>query len=61
MNRKPVRQATDKVIHIRIDEETHRRLKMEAASTRTSIQQIVESLVRNEFSSKRKRENDHDD
>jgi predicted HicB family RNase H-like nuclease len=52
MSRKPIRQPTDKVIHIRIDEETHQSLKMQAASSRTSIQQIVESLLRKKFASK---------
>ena len=54
MNRTPVRQATDKVIHIRIDEETHTELKMEAASSKTTVQQIVESLLREKFRSKKK-------
>jgi predicted HicB family RNase H-like nuclease len=54
MSRYPVRQATDKIIHIRIDEETHRMLKMEAASSKTTIQQIVESLLKKKFPSKRK-------
>jgi predicted HicB family RNase H-like nuclease len=54
MSRKPKRRPTDKVIHIRIDEATHRMLKMEAAASETSIQHIVESLLKKKFSSKRK-------
>jgi predicted HicB family RNase H-like nuclease len=54
MSRKPVRRPTDKLIHIRIDEETHRRLKIEAASSETTVQQIVESLLKKKLSSKRK-------
>ena len=52
MSRRAVRKTTDKVIHIRIDEETHQKLKMEAASTKTSIQQIVESILKEKFASR---------
>ena len=51
MNRRPQRLATDKVIHIRIDEETHQKLKMHAASTKATIQHLVESLIRAEYQS----------
>jgi len=49
MDREPKRSATDKVIHIRIDEETHQKLKMHAASSRATIQQLVESLIRSKY------------
>ena len=34
------------MIHIRLDEETHKKLKIHAATTSTTIQQLVESLIR---------------
>jgi hypothetical protein len=49
MNRKPRRSATDKVIHIRIDEETHRKLKMHAASSKATIQKLVEDMIRSKY------------
>ena len=49
MNRKPRRSVTDKVIHIRIDEETHRKLKMHAASSKETIQKLVEDLIRSKY------------
>jgi len=49
MNKRPRRLATDKVIHIRIDEETHQKLKMHAASSKATIQQLVENLIRAKY------------
>ena len=49
MNRKHRRSATDKMIHIRIDEETHRKLKMHAASSKVTIQKLVEDLIRSKY------------
>ncbi len=49
MSRKPIRQATDKVIHIRLDEDTHQKLKMYAVSTKSTIQQLVEELIRTKY------------
>jgi len=49
MSRSPKRSATDKVIHIRIDEETHQKLKIHAASSKATIQQLVESLIRAKY------------
>jgi predicted HicB family RNase H-like nuclease len=49
MDRKPKRSVTDKVIHIRIDEETHRKLKMHAASSKATIQKLVEDLIRSKY------------
>lgn len=49
MSRRPKRQVTDKVIHIRIDEETHQKLKMHAASSRATIQRLVEELIRTKY------------
>jgi hypothetical protein len=58
MNRKPRRSATDKVIHIRIDEATHRRLKMHAASSKATIQKLVEDLIRSKYQKMRIRDED---
>jgi demethoxyubiquinone hydroxylase (CLK1/Coq7/Cat5 family) len=49
MNKRSRRLATDKVIHIRIDEETHRKLKMHAASSKATIQQLVEGLISKKY------------
>ena len=53
MSRKPIRQATDKVIHIRVDENVHHKLKMEAASSRITIQEIVEGMLKRKFTHKK--------
>jgi len=53
MSRKPKRQISDKIIHIRVDEIIHQRLKMEAASSKTTIQEIVESMLKKKFASKK--------
>jgi predicted HicB family RNase H-like nuclease len=34
-----------RMIHIRLDVETHKRLKIHAAQTSTTIQQLVEGLI----------------
>ncbi|MGD8922657.1 MAG: CopG family transcriptional regulator [Candidatus Zixiibacteriota bacterium] len=49
MTKRSKRAATDKVIHIRIDEETHRKLKIHAASSQATIQHLVESLIRDKY------------
>ena len=49
MSRRPTRQTTDKVIHIQIDEETHQKLKVHAASSKASIQKLVEELIRTKY------------
>ena len=49
MTKRSKRAATDKVIHIRIDEETHRKLKIHAASSKATIQHLVESLIRDKY------------
>ena len=49
MSRRAVRKTTDKVIHIRIDAETHQKLKMHAASTQATIQKLVEELIRDKY------------
>jgi hypothetical protein len=49
MNRKARRSANDKVIHIRIDEKTHRKLKMHAASSKATIPKLVEDLIRSKY------------
>lgn len=44
MNKSP-QPTKDRMIHIRLDEETHRRLKISAAERGITIQQAVESLI----------------
>jgi plasmid stability protein len=45
MIKKPEKSSRERMIHIRLDDETHRRLKVYAAMKGTTIQQIVESLI----------------
>jgi predicted HicB family RNase H-like nuclease len=49
MKSAPKRLASDKVIHIRIDEQTHQKLKMHAASSKATIQQLVENLLHTKY------------
>ena len=35
----------DRMIHIRLDDKTHRRLKIEAVQNDTTIQSLVEELI----------------
>ena len=44
------------MIHIRLDEETHTRLKMHAAESKATIQQLVESLIRHKYANSKARE-----
>jgi len=37
------------MIHVRLDEKTHRRLKIVVAQETTTIQQLVEDLIRREI------------
>jgi predicted HicB family RNase H-like nuclease len=38
-----------RMIHIRVDVETHKHLKIHAAQTSTTIQQLVEGLIRQKY------------
>lgn len=44
MNKKP-QPAKGRMIHIRLDERTHRQLKVHAAQQGLTIQQTVEGLI----------------
>jgi hypothetical protein len=41
------------MIHVRLDEKTHRRLKIIVAQRTTTIQQLVEDLIRREIGGSR--------
>lgn len=41
----PSTLVNDRMIHIRLDVETHKYLKVQAAQTDSSIQRIVENLI----------------
>jgi len=43
------------MIHIRLDEETHRKLKIHVAESGTTIQQLVEGLVRRKYANSQSR------
>ena len=51
--KKTQKKISDKIIHIRIDELIHQQLKMKAASSKTTIQEIVEGMLMRKFSSKK--------
>jgi predicted HicB family RNase H-like nuclease len=53
MSGRTIRHATDKVIHIRLDEVTHQRLKVEAAASKTTIQEIVENMLKRKCATKK--------
>lgn len=49
MNKGPRKIPKERMIHIRLDDATHKFLKIHAAQTGTTIQQLVESLIRIRF------------
>ena len=49
MNKKSRRFSTDRMIHVRLDEKMHRKLKMHTAASKGTIQQLVESLIRDKY------------
>jgi len=48
MNRAPRRSPSDRMIHIRLDEETHRLVKVQAAQHGMTIQRLVENIIRSQ-------------
>ena len=56
MDKTPSRPSEHRMIHIRLDEDTHRRLKMHAAESRSSIQRLVESLIRRKYTNRQSKE-----
>ena len=45
MKKKTNRQTKDRMIHVRLDEKTHKRLKIMAVQSDTTMQQLVEGLI----------------
>lgn len=45
MKRLPNNATKDRMIHIRLDDKTHKRLKIEAVRNDTTIQNLVEELI----------------
>jgi predicted DNA binding CopG/RHH family protein len=45
MKKKTNTQTKDRMIHIRLDEKTHKRLKIHAVQKDTTIQKLVEDLI----------------
>ena len=45
MNKKNKFVAKGRMIHIRLDDKTHRKLKINAVQNDTTIQQLVEDLI----------------
>ncbi len=48
MSKTPRRSPSDRMIHIRLDEETHRLVKVQAAQHGLTIQRLVESIIRDQ-------------
>lgn len=46
MSKSGEKQAKERMIHIRLDEPTHRRLKVFAARTGVTVQSVVENLIK---------------
>ena len=46
MSKERRRCTSDRMIHIRLDEETHRLVKVQAAQDGTTIQRLVENIIR---------------
>jgi predicted HicB family RNase H-like nuclease len=46
MEKNRERHSRERMIHIRLDEHTHRQLKILAARTDASVQSVVENLIR---------------
>jgi len=49
MKKKSNTQTKDRMIHIRLDDVTHKRLKIEAVQKDTTIQKLVEDLILQSF------------
>ena len=46
MSKVPRRSPSDRMIHIRLDEETHRLIKVQATQHGLTIQRLVENIIR---------------
>ena len=46
MSKTPRGTPSDRMIHIRLDEETHRLVKVQAAQHGLTIQRLVENIIR---------------
>lgn len=46
-------KSRDRMIHIRLDENTHKRLKLEAVHRDSTVQNLVERLIRNSLTDSR--------
>jgi len=49
MKKKTNTQSKDRMIHIRLDDKSHKRLKIMAVQGDTTIQQIVEEMILGSF------------
>jgi predicted HicB family RNase H-like nuclease len=49
MNKAHNKHSKERMIHIRLDENTHTKLKMHAAASQTTIQQLVEGMIRDKY------------
>jgi len=55
MKNKTDKRTKERMIHIRLDDNTHRQLKINAVQNDTTIQQLVEDLILRSFVKARKR------
>ncbi len=49
MSKNSQKSPRDRMIHIRLDIETHKRLKINAAQKETTIQQLVADLIHHKY------------
>lgn len=56
MKKKSNTQTKDRMIHIRLDDKTRKRLKLEAVQKDTTIQKLVEDLILQSFAKSRLKE-----
>lgn len=56
MSKKKSTQTKDRMIHIRLDDKTHKRLKLEAVHQDTTVQNLVEHLILSSFEKSRAKE-----
>ncbi len=54
MHEKSEDRTKERMIHIRLDEHTHRELKILAAKTDATLQSVVEDLIKHKVSGSRK-------
>ncbi len=53
MKKREKKAENERLIHIRVSEEVHKRLRIRAAELDTTMQQVVEQIIEKEFGKKK--------